>query len=638
VNPVGKRLGINEEQSLAIRAVIQDLPTYTHLNFEMLITLKLADRMGREIAPEQWHRFDEIHTYIHVADNASWQKLEEKIAPIQASYVDDGNDRLYLRPLREIHFATDVIHDFASHTDKRMLYGLTFISLLVFIMACINFITLTSALTFKHRTAIDLRKVYGAERIHIVKLIMTKALLYSGIAALAALICISLSKPFFATFTSQSISQGDLLSGRAIIIIISLASVMGVVVGIVPAIRLSRFTAAATSYSSSHMTQSNRLFHPLILLQFILTIALTTGTLIVSQQINYMHNKLPGFDRDQIISIPMTMPFGNGIRSERFDTFREELMRNPAIQNVTMSVASPEDISTSADDASWEGQPAGQPVMVHWCSVWYDYFETLGIKIIEGRGFSSEFPGDVSNDGKTANYILNQTAIDRMGLTDPIGKWFSLYGRRGKIVGIAEDFHFRPLRLSIEPVAFSMLPWVNTNLLVRVNPDRIRESVSNIETTWREFNPDVPFEYEFVSSAYRKLYQSEQKIRMLLGVYTILAITLACLGLLGIVSFFTERRTKEIGVRKLLGASIPSILELVTKDFIKWILLANLIAWPVAWYAMSKWLQNFAYRIDLTIWPFLLAGLAALGIALFTVSWQAIRAATANPVEALRCE
>ncbi|MBD3275966.1 MAG: FtsX-like permease family protein [Candidatus Marinimicrobia bacterium] len=638
VNPIGKRLHIDGERILTVTAMIRDLPSGTHLDFEILITLNLADRMGREIAQEQWHRYDEIHTYIQLADNASWQKLEEKIAPIHASYVGEGNDRLYLRPLREIHFATDVIHDFASHTDKKMLYGLTLISLLVFVMACINFISLTSAITLKRIAAIELRKVYGAGRGHIINQILTGAFLYSGIAAAFALLCISLTGPVFSRLTSQSVTEGQILSGGAVLLVLALTVIMGIIVGIFPAIKFSGLRTTGTFRDSFHRSISNRLFHPLILAQFILTIVLITGTLVTRQQMAYMQEKPPGYDRDQLVSIPMAMPLGAGIRSERFDAFREDIMQNTGIQNITMSVASPEDISTAADEASWEGQPAGQSVMIHWCSVWFDYFETLGVDIVNGRGFSSKFPGDVSHDGRSANYVLNRTAVEQMGLEDPVGKWFSLYGKRGIIVGIAEDFHFRPLRMPIEPVAFSMLPWVNSVLLIRLSPDRIGESLSAIRSTWEEFNPGIPFEYQFVSSAYQQLYQSEQKTRTLLGVFTVLAIILACLGLFGIISFFTDRRTKEIGIRKVLGASIPGILGLLTQDFVKWILLANLIAWPVAWYAMSKWLQNFAYRIDLTIWPFLLSGLAALAIALITVSWQAIRAATVNPVDALRYE
>lgn len=637
VNPVGERLDIDEERSLVITAVFEDLPGNTHLNFEALIPLELADQMGREIAQEQWHRFDEIHTYILLNENADWGELDKKIAPIHDQYVQESSDQLYLQPLKKIHFASNVLHDFANHTDKRTMYSLALISLLVFAMACINFVTLTSAMTLKRRGAIDLRKVYGAGRRHIIKQILTEAFLYTGIAAGIAIICIELTRPLFLQLTSQAVFNVDQFPTDAMILVISLATLMGIVVGIFPAIRFSGMRVGETFRSKSRITQSNKIFHPLILVQFILTITLITGSLVIQDQISFMQKKSPGFDRDQLVSIPMTMPLGSGIRSERFDAFSDELRRYPGVQNVTMTVASPENIETSAGDASWEGQQDGQSVQIHWNSVWFDYFETLGVDIIEGRGFSSDYPGDVNN-GDGGNFILNQTAVERMGLEDPVGKMFSLYGKVGRIVGVVEDFHYRPLNVPIEPMAFDMLPWYNAVLLVRLSPDNVSESLHSIESTWAKFNPGIPFEYEFVSSAYRQLYEAEQNTKTLVGLFTILAIILASLGLLGIVAFIADRRTKEIGIRKVLGATVSGIVGLLTKDFVKWIVIANVIAWPMAWLATNQWLQNYAYHIELTVLPFILAGMSALVIALLTVSWQAIRAARANPVDSLRSE
>ena len=637
VNPVGERLTIDVDRSVIVTAVIRDLPSNTHLDCELLIPLLLADQMGREIALETWHRFDEIHTYVLLSKNTSWRELEAKIASLQTERVNEGNDRLYLRPLNDIHFATDVLHDFAAHTDKRMLYGLTFIALLVFVMACINFVLLTSAMTLKRRKSLDLRKVYGAGNHHIATQIMTEAFLYSGVAAIAALLCVELTRPLFSSLIAQPVSGAALFSGETLILGIGLTVLMGVAVGIFPAMRFSQLRAATVFRNSSH-GHHGRSFHPLMVVHFVLTIALISGAIIVRQQMHYMQETSPGYDRDRLVSIPMTMPLGTGIRSERFGAFSASLMQHPGIRNVTMSFTSPENIATSAGEASWEGQSPDESVMVHWCSIWFDYFETLGIDIVEGRGFSSDFPGDINNDGRTGNYILNETAVKRLGLEDPIGKSFTLYGKTGRIVGVAEDFHYQSFREPIEPVAFSMLPWMNTTLIVRLSPEKVSKSLAAIESVWKKFNPDTPFEYEFTSSAYLQLYESERRIETLVGLFTILAIVLACLGLLGIVGFLTEHRTKEIGVRKVLGASVTGILGMLTTDIVKWILLANLAAWPLAWHIITQWLQNYAYHIDVTIWPFLLAGLATLIIALLTVSWQAVRAATANPVESLRYE
>ena len=634
VDPVGEILHIDDETGLRVTAVIRDLPVNTHLDFTILIPLNLAHRMGREISPDHWNRLDEIHTYILLNDQASRRDLEAKIASIQSARVQDSRDLLYLRPLKQIHFASDVIYDFAVHADKRMLYGLSLIAFMVFIMACVNFITLTSAMTLKQRHAIGVRKVYGANRYQMISQMMTEIFLNTGLAVIAALLCIELTKPVFARLTSRPVSSISIGDVHSVFLLMGLALLMDIVIGVLPAIRFS----AIKSVEAFRNTRGTGLVrkgavHPLILLQFIMVIGLVSGTVIIQQQLHYMMRKPAGYAHERLISVPLAMPMGTGIRSERFDIFRDALMQHAAIQNVTMTTTSPENIATAAGEAEWEGQPPDRSVMVHWCSVWYDYFETLELAITDGRDFSREFPNDMGD-----NYILNQTAVDQMGLKDPVGKSFSLFGKKGVIVGVVQDFHYRSLHTAIEPIAFDMAPWYNHILLVRLAPGRDQEGLTILESTWKEFNPGYPFECESVSSAYERLYQGERNTETLLGLFAFLAMVLACLGLLGIASFFTDARTKEIGIRKVLGASAFGVLGLLTKDFVRWILIANLIAWPVAYYAMNKWLQGFAYRIDLTIWPFLLSGLTALIITLLTVSWQAVRAAMANPVKSLRYE
>jgi putative ABC transport system permease protein len=273
-----------------------------------------------------------------------------------------------------------------------------------------------------------------------------------------------------------------------------------------------------------------------------------------------------------------------------------------------------------------------------WESVLYDYFETIGVKITQGRSFSPDFPSDMINwENHTGAFILNKSAVYAMELDDPIGKEFRVWAFKGPIIGVVDDYNFKSMRSAITPMFFMVNPIFWNEIIIRINPNST-SVLDDIKTVWDQFVPEYPLEFHFVSDKVRELYYSDKNLANSLNLFTILTIVIACMGLFALTLLSTNQRIKEIGIRKVVGASVWEIVLLLTKDFTKWILIANVIAWPIAWYAMNKWLQNFAYRIDLTIWPFLLAGLAALVIALFTVSYQAIRAATANPVEALRYE
>jgi len=356
------------------------------------------------------------------------------------------------------------------------------------------------------------------------------------------------------------------------------------------------------------------------------------------KQTNFLADHDTGIAKDELITIPLNMHIGHGINNEKFDVFAEELKKNPGIKNVSLGLSSPSDAGVGGSYPGWEGQPEGKKVEMYWCPVFYDYFETLGVEIVNGRGFSSKFPGDVVNwEKRTSAYIINEKAVKEMGISEPVGKEFEAYGFKGQIVGVAEDYNFKSLHTEIAPMFFQVNPIYLNEIIVRgnvINP----ELLSHIENVWKTFVFEYPLEFSFVSNQVKELYESEQNLVNTLKVFSLIAIIIACMGLFSLTVLSMSKRTKEIGIRKVNGAKVSEILSMLNKDFIKWVVIAFVIATPIAYYAMNKWLENFAYKTTLSWWIFALAGILALGIALLTVSWQSWRAATRNPVKALRYE
>jgi len=376
----------------------------------------------------------------------------------------------------------------------------------------------------------------------------------------------------------------------------------------------------------------------LVILQFAISITLIVGTAVVYRQLNYMSNKKLGFDREQVLVIRMD---NSEIKSKQ-ELFRSELLRNPAISGVSAT----SNLLGGGDwgmPFSYEGSGDENRFSARVLVVDPNFVETLGMQIVEGRNFSNDFTTDIS-----AAYILNESAVKQIGLDNPVGKYF---GRptekneqgewdyeRGSVVGVIKDFHFRSLHEEIQPMVLFMMPEWFSYLSVRIRPENISTTIDFVEKKWHEFDPNRPFDYFFLDEIFDQMYRAEQRFGNTFVAFSVLAVVIACLGLFGLASFMAERRTKEIGIRKVLGASIINIVSQLSKDFTKWVIFANLIAWPVAFFVMNKWLQNFAYQVGLSLDTFLVAGVLALLIALLTVSFHAIKAAISNPVDALRHE
>jgi len=458
---------------------------------------------------------------------------------------------------------------------------------------------------------------------------LIESILYIFISLIVAAILTELARPVFNEITGKNLLI-DFSNLKVIFLLSFFAIIAGIVSGLYPAIILSSSQPASVLKGlNSKKGKGKKNFRKvLVVLQFSLSIFLIIGTFIIYSQLKYIQNKEMGYNKDNI----MYLSLNSDIR-ENYDALKNELLQYPEILTVTKTSELPTEINSIVRGITWEGKETDEGSAFGFASVDYDYFKTMNMEIVQGRSFSKKFAAD------STNYIFNEKAIAIMGMESPIGKSFSLdEDDPGIIVGVVKDFHSLPLTYEIEPMVFLLLPDYQRYLLVKIQSANVSLAVDKLNVAWAKFSSAYPFEYNFLDEEFEILYRDEITMGKIFGYFVILAVFISCLGLLGLSSFTAEQRTKEIGLRKVLGATETNIIFVLTKEFTKWVLYANIIAWPLAWFAMDSWLQNFAYRTEMNWWVFLFSGGIALVIAVLTVSSQAIKAALANPIESLRYE
>jgi putative ABC transport system permease protein len=409
--------------------------------------------------------------------------------------------------------------------------------------------------------------------------------------------------------------------------LIAIAILTGILSGSYPALFLSTFHPIKVIRGNLKSSNRGTWFRKiLVVTQFSLTITLFIGTAVVHSQMSHIRGKNLGYDKEHIVVFPL-----RGDMQKNFETLKNDLLKNTAIINVAGTSSLPTHIGSGTSSAWWEGKEDGVRIQMQVNSVDYDYIDTFKMEMAQGRFFSREYPTD-----KQA-FILNEAAINAMGMESPVGKRFKAIGKEGSIIGIIKDFNYKSLHAAIEPLILVMGPRIYY-ACVRINADKISAAIKSLEDTWNKLVPGFPFEYSFLDGRINNLYRAEQRMGKVFNSSTLLAIIIACLGLFGMASFTAERRTKEIGIRKVLGASVPSVVSLLSKEYTKLVVISNLIAWPIAYYVMNQWLRGFAYRTNIQIWTLLTAAAGALLIAFLTISYHTIKTATANPVDSLRYE
>jgi len=625
-DPLGKTLGFEwwgTWHDLKVTGVIEDAPHNTHISFDYLLLFEFVTWSGMTI--ESWD-MGAYKTYVLLPKNSNFKEVSEKIAGTIKKYFPESSNTLHLEPLTRIH-----LYNFTGGGPITYVYIFSIIGILILCIACINFMNLSTARSIERAREVGMRKVVGSTRAQLIKQFLGESVLLSLLSFILALILVQALLPSVNNIVDKQMTLSH--SGNSLVIFLGIAIITGIISGSYPAVFLSSFRPATVLKGHVRSGSQNvRLRKLLVIGQFVVSIALITGTIIIYQQLVYMRNMDMGINKSHVINMEL-----RGSLRNQYSTIKSELLRNPDILAVSSTNGSFSKVF-GTDKIGWEGKPEDKRIFMSIHSVDFDYQKIFDIKMAQGRYFSRDHPTDIS-DG----IIINETAAKIMGMESPLGQRISCWipfdpQRSGTIIGVVKDFHFRSLHEKINPLVLVIAPGWFTDAYIRIKPENVPETLAFLEKTLTGFAPDFPLEYSFLDEDIDNLYKTEQRIGNFVRYGTFLAIFIACLGLFGLASFTAEKRTKEIGIRKVLGASVSGIALLLTKEFMKWVILANLIAWPIAYYVMSRWLQNFAYHVNIRIWTFLLSAALVLVTALITISFQAVKTATSNPIESLRYE
>ncbi len=635
----GKILRVDNKNEFKITGVMQNVPFNSHFHFDFLASFSTVNSMQGAQILNSW-TYNPFFTYVLLPKNYPTSELEAKFPQWVESFVGDTLQKMgwswrpWLQPLTDIH-----LHPLGNEIQRgssiNNVYIFSTIAFFILLIACINFMNLATARAAVRAKEVGLRKVIGANRLQLVKQFLGESLVFSFISLVIAVLLVDLLLPAFNNLTGKGIEihyteNFALLAGFAVI-----ALFVGLISGSYPAFFLSAFQPATVLKGVVKSgSKSFTLRRILVVTQFAISIFLIISTIVVVNQLLFMKNKDLGLNQEQVVVIPVRE---NRVL-QRFESVKSELLQNSSIRGAAWANRPP-GTGASGSSVRLESSDSNKMKSMKFLLVDHDFLNTLEIEIAAGRGFSREF----STDANEA-FVINEQAVADLGFSKPgeaIGERIIWAGHKtGTIVGVVKNFHFQPLRVFMQPLVMHISPEGLQTLLVRISPNNIPATLDFLRTKWSEFAPNWPFVYSFLDEDFNKLYGVEERFGKIFGNFTFLAIFIASLGLFGLASFTAERRTKEIGIRKILGASAAKIMVMLSGEFTTLVLLANLIAWPVAYYFMDQWLQGFSFRINLVshLWAFAAAGFLALFIALLTVSYQAIRASLANPVEALRYE
>jgi len=631
-NPVGSSLEFDNGSKLTVGAVVASFPERSHFHFDFLAPLQTHPMFKQRQG--QWGSAT-VYTYVlfkHPDDLPAVQsKLDQYLAQTVLKddfYKQGGNHyRILFQSLPDLHLRSHLEYELAPGGNIVYLYLFGVIAIIILLLACINFINLSTAHAARRTLEVGVRKVLGSKRGQLVRQFLVETGAYVGIALLAAILILDLYLPAFNNLSGKHISAGIIFHLHTLLILGAIAGSVVILSGAYPAFFLSSFLPVNALRRLGPGGHGQRwLRNILVVVQFCVSITLIVGTLIVNEQLKFMQDTALGFQKEQVVVI-----HGAGTMGTRYSQFVSRLRSQARVASASAAQSMP---GTIFDSMPFEPeQPANFKISsLSYAMVDECYVDVLGLKIVSGRNFSTKFPTD------STGYLINQSAAAAIGWDNPIGKQFGYGDRPGRVIGVVEDFHIESLHHAIKPVVFPFIRFLPAYVAVRILPGDIRESLAGIQNLWKEFVPQRPFEYSFLDQDYDALYRTEERVADVFGTFTVLAIVIASLGLFGLAAYTVERRTKEIGVRKILGASVSQIVIMLGSEFARLVLVAGLVAVPIAYVAMHAWLQDFAYRVEIGIGTYLFAGMLALGIALLTISYKAVKAGTTNPAKALRYE
>ena len=619
-DPMGKTLNLNNGQyQVTVTGIVKDPPENSTLRFDALVPVRIV---GEEVDTD-WSY--ESECYVLLDENASLEEVRKKIAPIVMKYDQRVNTEraLDLEPLTRIH-----LHSLGGGGPILYVYIFSTIAVFILLMACINFMNLATARAGTRAKEVGLRKVVGARKSDVVRQFYGESLVHACLALVGAVGLVLLVLPAFGNLAEKRLTMNFTRDAAALLALLVITIVTAIVSGSYPALFLSSFRPAKVLKSVSIGGSSKpRLRKTLVVVQFSIAVVLIIGTAAVYRQLNFIRTADLGYSRHHVVTVAM-----NRVILPRYQAFKDELLRNPSVVNVTAATGRPTWVG-NINPVFWEGRGPEQYETMNFVATDHDYIKTFEMEIVAGRDFSREFSTDVEN------YIVNEAAVRKMGLQDPVGKLFSIWEDRGTIIGVVKDFHNRPLSLEITPMVITLRTnWPPSVIFIRIRPENVARTMDMIKETWGRFAPGQPFEPAFLDENYEDLYRSDRRMGLVFRNFAGLGIFISCLGIFGLAAFTAEQRTKEIGVRKVLGASTAGIVSLLSREFLVLVTVANLIAWPSGYFLTNRLLRNYAYRTDIPIWIFLGAGILAYLIALLTVGYQAFKAARTEPVHALRYE
>lgn len=619
--------------------IAEDCPRNSHFHFEFLTSIPTYPRSRAT----GW--FDGFcATYVVLKKGASPETLEAKLPEFVLNHHFGGKkggglfkDWVYfLQPLTAIHLHSHLlIGEFEANSSAAYVTIFFVIAVFVLLVAAVNFVNLSTARSAFRGREVGIRKVCGSDRARFVRQFLGESVLMTAAAFAIALALIAALFPAFRNLTGKAIGLGDLATLPVVLSLVFLAAVVGIGAGIYPALVLSSFRPAAVlrgTFAAGAGFRSSALRKGLIVLQFAVSVFLLVGTAVVYEQTDFFQSKRLGFDREHVFVVKRAGLLGTNVRA-----FKAKLLQHPDIQTVALSSGLPgaEAAVVSLRVLRPEGSQEGIVMAMLSCDE--DFREALKLEMVSGRFFS---PDDHPSDGEAI--VINETAARDFGWDKPLGKTFKYQRNDVRVIGAVRDFHVYSLHAKIPRMGFLYAGGARERdgdfFAIRVRPTDIRRILAYVRTAWDSFSPPLALDYSFLDEDYAKLYAAETRTMKVLGVFSGLAISISCLGLFGLVSFMTERRRKEIGIRKVLGARVEAIVVLLGKDFLRWVLLANLVAWPAAFFVTHRWLRNFAYRIEIDAWPFILSAGAVLLLAAATLAYQTIMAALANPADSLRRE
>lgn len=624
-NPIGKVIQVDNKENFIVRGVMADFPQNSSLNYDILFPI---DILVKNYSPNSyWRSMNEnwgsyfCLTFLQVTPGASIAAIEKKLTQLQRTHNEyDKNSYYSLQPLEKMH-----LYEADGNGSGMQTVRIFFVvAILLLLIACINYVNLSTARSMLRAKEVSVRKIIGAAKMQLFLQFIVETIILFILATVLAIVIIYVLMPFYNTLSGKSTSFQLLDKGLWTTIGITIAGTL-IASSIYPALLLSSFKPILALKGRISIGIGNTRFRQvLVVTQFSFSVILIIGTLVISRQMQFIQNKELGYDKSHVFTVSMS-----GMQ-QHYEAVQAELLKEPGIVSIASARGNIVNMSSTTGDTDWEGKAPNSSFIVSPMGIDEHFIPLMNLEFAAGSGFKG-------SKADSANIILNETAVREAGIKDPIGKWFTLFQTKARIIGVIKDFHYSSLKTKIQPAALYYNP-AGSNMYIKTTGKDAAKAIAAVEKRWKQYNAGFPFEYRFLDDRYDAMYKSDQQTGTLFNVFAGIAILISCLGLFGLATYTAQVKTREIGIRKVLGATVANVTGLLAKDFMKLVLIAIVVATPVAWLAMDKWLQNFVYRTNISVTIFILAGLIALLIALATVSTQAIKAALINPVKSLKSE